>query len=212
MSEEPINNELVQDPTRAHEIADLMKPGYDRDIALRKQDVTGLTQEESANTEIMDGLQEKYPNAFEVNVDDKGRKILTTNVTDANQENFLQSKSLMVNMKGIFSYGNRSTGLESKDLKLTDFIDTLADPSTEAQFVKNHGFAGVDPKIVLTASGQDIIRTPGMSVRKLDPLNKDIAMSLKSVFENAQARGIANNEKQQEFKAKADPKAILADL
>ena len=63
----------VADPAKAQEIANLEKPARDRELSLNKEHVEGLTEEQKKNIEIMDGVEKKYPNAFETIEHDSGK-------------------------------------------------------------------------------------------------------------------------------------------
>ena len=71
----------VSDPGAAKELAGIeAQQGRDaalgREAELKREHETGLTDEERANIELMDGLKENYPDAFVDTLDDKNRRLL----------------------------------------------------------------------------------------------------------------------------------------
>lgn len=72
---------LIKDPEHAHELANLVRDrgtiaAEAREMELKRQTETGLTDEERNNLEIMAGLKVKYPDAFDAVIDSKGREFL----------------------------------------------------------------------------------------------------------------------------------------
>lgn len=69
----------IKDVGQAHEVANLVvdkgtRVAEAREMELKRQTETGLTDEERNNLAIMAGVKEKYPDAFDCIIDSKGRE------------------------------------------------------------------------------------------------------------------------------------------
>lgn len=92
----------------------------------------GLTTEQKENIEIMEGLQKKYPKAFEEIVDDKERKILILDNEVVLVTQFSLGK-LVISQGGIFGLNHDLLGLNNIDYtRLIDEAESVDNESGES--------------------------------------------------------------------------------
>ena len=87
-----------------------------REAELKREHETGLTDSERANIELMDGLKEKYPDAFIDTLDDKNRRLLVLKQADKRRQ-----KDPVYTQLGHFFV----TGDSPEDFNLTEVLDSF---------------------------------------------------------------------------------------
>lgn len=207
---QPINT--VKDSGAATELAYLEKPARDREAELKRQEQTGLTKEQENNVTIMEGLQEKYPKAFEEVIDDEGRKIQTLNVWgDAARE--LGVNKLLISQEGIIGISHNSPQFQNQEINFAGMIDAVVQKGNEfGKFY--HGWEGLEPSDVLTperSSNLDLI-DKRVSVRKIDLLSAGDREHLKAAFIQSQESRISREQERKKLEESMNPQKILADL
>jgi hypothetical protein len=204
----------IADPNVAQEIANLEKPARDLELGLERQAQIGLNPEQEKNVELMKGLEEKYPKAFQHAVDSKGRKILFTEVR-GQPAGVLGSGSLLISQEGIYGLSTTSWGssFELNDLNLTATLDAVANRQDEFKTAQG-GWLGFKKDSVLTESGVAKVRgdQPNEPIRHIDISLPSLRGALKENFEARQMDATLAEERQNQFALQNTAEAILKDL
>ena len=125
------NNNRIEDENVAHEIANLEIPARDREKHLKELEEGGFEDDtQRTNIAICEAMQPKYPDAFRVHIDSRGRKILEL------EELFDRSEVVLMTERGvigIYIEGRGAGTYENIDFDLiTDDVDTISKNSHNA--------------------------------------------------------------------------------
>lgn len=204
----------IQEPKKAEELAYLEKPARDREAELKRQEQTGLTKEQEGNVAILEGLQEKYPKAFNEAIDDKGRKVLTLNVW-GDLANRLAGRKVVISREGVFSIsGDVSYG--DGDLDTTRLIDAYVEKRDEpGKSILQKTVLQADPSEVLSPEGKERFKgrpQKYIPMYTIDLSNENQREALKTALIQARDYSVKKEQERTEQEKKMDPQKILADL
>lgn len=91
----------IEDPNVAREIANLERPARDRELGLEVQARTGLTENEKFHLELMAGVREHYPHAFESTIDPQGREVMRLRYEGQSEANL--KRRMYLTQEGVIS-------------------------------------------------------------------------------------------------------------
>lgn len=199
----------IKDVGKAREIAELEKPAQDRELKLREETESGLTQREEDNLAIMEGLEQKYPHAFEPKIDDKGRKALV-----------LREALLLSHANGLVLTQEGHLAINTTDWRVfenIDYVALLEFAKGEEERFEERGFR--DPqgridwkRVDHVFKGTFSVSRVAPSVGLIDIKDDRIQRELKEAF----AKGEEVAKRREEFrsvkKEEARPEAILSSL
>ena len=208
---QPINT--IKDSGAAQELAYLEKPARDREAELKRQEQTGLTKEQEGNVAILEGLQEKYPKAFNEIIDDKGRKVLTLDVW-GNPVRRLGTSKLLISQEGIIGMGSSNFHPQDQEINFAGVVDAVAEKGSE--FGRRHGgWESFEPSQVLMSGSirKEIVeKGEKVGVRKIDLLSAGEREDLKTAFVQSQENNISREQERKKKEESMNPQKILADL
>lgn len=205
----------IADQNTGHEIASLEQPARDRELELRRQQETGLTEEEKNNIAIMEGIKEKYPLAIRYSiVDPRGRQYL---IIEPYQEwqSMADSKLVLTPQAGILYITYQPTN-QKEYLSLTegnmwkkwsDHID-LAGVADRISTAQREGSAWSHYFEFDMPEQGDFFQSKA-KITQVDPQKPDLLALLKKRLAYAQAAG---EERATTLKSKLSPEDILAQL
>ncbi len=189
------------------------KPARDREAGLKRQEQTGLTKEQEGNIAILEGLQEKYPKAFNEIIDDKGRKVLTLDVW-GNPVTRLGTNKLLISQEGIIGMGSSGFHPQDQEINFAGTIDAVAEKGSE--FGRRHGgWESLEPsQVLMPGSRRKEIMEEGekVGVRKIDLLSAGEREDLKTAFVQSQEKNISREQERKKKEESMNPQKILADL
>lgn len=219
----------IQDPETAHEIAIIEKQqgrehSLAREAELLRQAGTGLTQEEENNITIMEGLQEKYPQAFEELIDSRGRKVLTMQ-TLGQPGSQLQSYRVFVTQEGVIGTKEVSGQpyLQTSDIDMANLIDTFV-KAREGKENPDQTEFQTSLSLILSQAGQERISNPpsaravidtekaGVVLRDINLVDESVRSVFKEALVQAQNHGVKAEQEQVQAERQMDPQAILKEL
>lgn len=201
----------IKDPGAAEEVAHLEKPAREREAELERQAKEGLTERERANLEIMSGLKEKYPDALESRVDDKGREILILpRVSVQNQHG---STETFFTQHGHISV---EIGSHIDDLNMTGIVDFLGESGDKIKLgYREFGqwsSIPMDRAWKSEAIDRENFYCSDFAAGKVDLNQERVRKNLSAALVRAQELGMTRKEEQKVKAAAQTPGAILADL
>lgn len=198
----------VADKKVAEGLAYLEKPARDREAELNRQSETGLTERQKANIELMNGLEEKYPLAFDKIIDDKGRKILAINPVGDQTATWGLGKFLMFTEQGVFTHTDGNTYLDRERLNSTRFLDTIS----EGGYREGQGGFMVFDKEDVVAEKEAKLFADRMPFLRIDLGDDRVLDAMKIQFEMRQGWKVQLQAKEDAKQAKLDTKIILGKL
>lgn len=198
----------VADKKVAEELAYLEKPARDREAELKRQYETGLTEQQRANIEIMNGIEEKYPLAFQKYVDLKGRKILTLGTAGNQEEMWGLGPHLFITQEGIITY-QHGQSFSPDEVDFTRFLDNVM----SGEFIEDRGYMKFRkddvllPKFINRGEAGDEV-----FFFKVDLGEERMLKSMRTQFEKSQTWQESYRREQAEKQVKLDPRAVLGQL
>lgn len=106
----------IKDVDQAHEVANLVvdkgtRVAEAREMELKRQTETGLTDEERNNLAIMAGVKEKYPDAFDAVIDPKGREFLRLRQDPTKYSDYVTQNGWMHREESVFGGNLRDSDI-----------------------------------------------------------------------------------------------------
>jgi hypothetical protein len=197
----------IKNPDVAHELANVEAPGQNARAAkegeLQRQAETGLSDDERKNIELMNGWKEKYPDAFEQVVDNKGRMVLEMSGV-ANNDYIFTQKGILELMNGSY----KPTLSEYDATRIQDKVEEIGDKFGS----NNSGWEAFDKSVVLKSEKS---YSPGLiSIRKMDLTSEIQRVSLHNQLRQAQAEGQRNKQNRNAAEANktVDVKSLLSQI
>ena len=162
----------IANPNDAYDLAYTEKNlGVDaarrQEEALRVQSETGMTEEERINTEVMDRLLEKYPDAFETMILEDGTKAMVIRGCEDEESEEVRSRvlrdpraSIAFSKDGVLFYqrvaGGSSSAISADELtEISRFPVVMIPPSGKSReswiFFEQNFPESIDKQIVLTS-------------------------------------------------------------
>lgn len=207
---QPFYNEYgqIQDPEIAEKLAYEEKPARDMESNLRRQAESGLTEQQKANIELMDGLEIKYPLAFDKVIDDEGRKLLCINTWGDQNQTWGLGDVIFVSQEGIFSHITRK-GEGALTIDRVDATELLNKLSVGEYTLLNSG----GMLFPLDVVKNDARKYFGNSVvlNRLN-LSDEIVSNLKGQLERQQASVAERKQTEEAKQKKLDIKGLLDRL
>lgn len=174
-------------------------------IERRREAIIGLTPEERDNIQIMEGLKEKYPDAFEVVVDDNGREVM---ILKGNTGPYSDREIVLT------QYGHVFLGLyylrdyiTIRDIDLTRFVDLIR--KSEVKILPSDEWENTSYRW-LKKEGAPETKKDRVPFRRIDLGDVSVRKELKKSLKSAQK--IARKEAERAAKKTAGVERVLAEL
>ena len=196
----------IQNPNAAHELANLEDPVRRREQELKRQSETGLTNTERANIELMNGLEEKFPLAFEKIIDDKGRKILTIGVTGAQDKTWGLGDRLFITQEGVLSSTTQMGGaLLPERVNFTKLMDHLQ----FGDYQEDRSFVMFDHDVLNPGEFEKFFPRK-IVLNRVDLTDENILERMKYQFTERTKFMEQQRQQTEEHQIKIDPQNILS--
>jgi hypothetical protein len=194
---------------KAQEIAKLEKPARDRESELRRQTETGLTQEQRDNLQIMKGLKEKYPDAFESVIDDKGREAMFLS-EPFNVKRLGSDQNLVLTQNGIVYLLGTAVNLRNIDFtKFTDWVGSESDGLKNSRRAHKK-YSEIRKKNVQFFDEGSL--DAGVSIARVELEHPLVCENLRTVFQAVQKDSVRYKGANKEVKRAKTPDEVLKNL
>ncbi|OGM33741.1 hypothetical protein A3D01_06415 [Candidatus Woesebacteria bacterium RIFCSPHIGHO2_02_FULL_39_13] len=201
----------IKDPNAAQEVATLEKPARDRELELRRQATEGVSERERGFLEIMTGLKVKYPDAFEVHVDDKGREVLVMPPVLGSRATRFSSQETIFTQGGVMGIDATQ---KVEDLNLTNLVDLAIKKGDEFGAGGAFGMYESMPKSAALKPGTPDTNTQftHIALQRLNLQDNYERGQLKEAFQLAQEQGLRLKVQKTTTAVQQSPQTILTDL
>jgi hypothetical protein len=201
----------IKSPDQAQEIAKLEKPARDRELELKKQTETGLTQEQRDNLQIMKGLKEKYPDAFESVIDDKGREVMIIAHEPFGFRHFGDSNPVFTQNGVVYLHLNTFMNIRNIDFtKVMDLIESKNDALKNPREGIYREYAELRKKGAKFED--DVSRAGKVGVSRIELEHSAVSEHLREALKRIQSDSVRYKEETEKFERAKTPEEILKNL
>lgn len=216
MAEEFIYDEegRIKDPDVAHDVAKLEDKARVKEKQLQKEAQTGLSETQSNNKELMEGLLSKYPDAFEKKVDDKSRDVLIMFPAGDERDTSLifQRHPVVLSQEG-FIHMNIEDILGGVDkINYTNLLDYLHDKKGSLGSPSTAGWEQIPVSKLLSKEDQTLYINSSIEICPVNLDSERARKSFKAALGSSQEWGKESNEIAKVKASRQTPQAILEEL